>query len=195
MFFDVLSTKKIVKKNLEGILNLKMTIHFLPIAQWIQLHLWWCTMTSSVPLIENKGGNWGARFSWVPLLLTLGCLIFVSPLASHVGVFNFRKSYYLSRWSAGFSWVPLPLTLGCLIFVSLLAFHVGVLDFMVMSRVWYSSKHGATHRKTSQVGHIYIVRPTNRVGESMLQAWLSVRSSFNKDLTTSNRNEGNDIGF
>ena len=44
----------------------------------------------------------GAIFLWVPLPLTLGCFIFVSPLASHVGVLYFCESPCLSRRGALF---------------------------------------------------------------------------------------------
>ena len=56
-------------------------------------------------------------------VISLGCLIFVSPLASHVRVLHFCESPRLSRWGAWFLWVLLPLTLGCFIFVSPLASH------------------------------------------------------------------------
>ena len=71
-------------------------------------------------------------------MIPLGCLIFVSPLASHVKVLYLCESPCLSRWgalfvlvpwpltfrSAWFLWVPLPLTMGCFTFVSPLASHV-----------------------------------------------------------------------
>lgn len=84
-----------------------------------------------------------------------------------------------------------------------------------VSCVCYSSKHGAAHRGVLQLGHMYIVRrtilrkahkwhlrlvlclgkwrPTNRVGGLTRREMLLVGSNFNNDLTTSNRNEGNDV--
>ena len=63
-------------------------------------------------------------------VIPLGCLISVSPLASHVGVLYFYESPCISRRN---DWL-----------------------YGNVSFVCYSSKHGAAHREVSQLGHMYM---------------------------------------
>ena len=130
-----------------------------------------------------------------------GLYIFVSPLASHVGVLHFREFSCLSSF-------------GVLDFCeSFCLSHRNDWLYGNVSFVWYSLKHGAAHREVSQLGHMLIVRstflrkdhkwhlrllpclgkwrPTNRVGGSLQGEMLEEGSSFNNDQTTCNRDEGN----